>query len=544
MKKVLPIGRDDFRKVRENKNCYYVDKSIMIKDFIELNDEVALITRPRHFGKTLNMTMLREFFDITADSRDMFKGLAIMDTEYADLINTTPVVYFSFKDCSASNPEKLRSKLIKTLFPEYRKYYNIFSETVSRDDYFYSKYFRAMDGLNDESISWDGLEGTIQYLLTSVTRFYGKRPILFIDEYDQPIASSYEHSYRKELNDFFEGFFGFSLKGNQYLSQALLTGFQRVAKESIFSKLNHLSVYSVLDEIYSPYFGLNTEETENLLKYYGLELNEEVKNQYDGYVFGKTHMYNPWSILNYASKKVLAPYWINTSTNYLVKDSLGKADSSFKEKFNQLIMDESVNVSITLETAFVEMQNNSTLWGLLVNSGYITIEERIAIEYMKVRIPNNEVKSEFQKIVAEQANIQNDDLKEMLNSLLHMDMDGFMAIYRKIVLSCTSYFDAKENAYHMLFLGMCISLRGMYKITSNIESGHGRSDITMESLSKGIFHVIIEFKQGEDISRLKEEALSQIIENQYYAGLSGQVLCIGIAHNIKYCEIEYKLVQI
>jgi len=163
---------------------------------------------------------------------------------------------------------------------------------------------------------------------------------------------------------------------------------------------------------------------------------------------------------------------------------------------------------------------------------------------MKVRIPNDEVKSEFQKIVAEQANIQNDDLKEMLNYLLHMEMDGFLSIYRKIVLSCTSYFDAKENAYHMLFLGMCITLRGMYRITSNIESGYGRSDITMEALSENRFHVIIEFKQGEDTDRLKKEALDQIIENKYYAGLTGQVLLIGIAHNVKHCELEYRVIQV
>ena len=544
MKKILPIGRDDFRKVRENNKYYYVDKSLMIKDFVELDNEVTLITRPRRFGKTLNMSMIREFFDITKESRNLFKGLAIMDTEYAECINSRPVIYFTLKGCVASDSEKLKSQFIRAIFSEFRKYYEIFGDLTDRADYYYSQYYRSLEGMNNATLTWNELEGSVYYLMTAVTRFYGIAPVLLIDEYDQPVISSYEHGYRKELGDFFEGFYGLILKGNEFLSQALLTGIQRVAKESIFSKINNIIVYTVLDEAYSPYFGLNRSETEAMLRYYGLELNEEVKNHYDGYLFGGIHMYNPWSILNYAGKKVLSPYWINTSTNYFIKRALTDADLSFTEKFNQLIMNESVNVSIALETSFVELKNNSTLWGLLVNAGYITIVERIETEYMKVRIPNDEVKSEFQKIVAEQANIQNDDLKEMLNYLLHMEMDGFLSIYRKIVLSCTSYFDAKENAYHMLFLGMCITLRGMYKITSNIESGYGRSDITMEALSENRFHVIIEFKQGEDTDRLKKEALDQIINNKYYAGLTGQVLLIGIAHNVKHCELEYRVIQV
>jgi len=544
MKKILPIGKDDFRKIRDRNEYYYVDKSLLIKDFIEYKNKAALITRPQCFGKTLNMSMIREFFDITKDSKTLFKELAIMDTEHAGLINSRPVIYFTFKDCKGRNSEELKSRLTNELFKEYRRYSNIFGEAVDKKDLYYVDFYQILQIMVDKTTTWISLNSAISHLLTAVATFFGKNPILLIDEYDQPILSSYENKYHMELKDFFAVFYGSALKGNEYLSQALLTGIQRVAKESIYSALNNISVYTVLDKAYSPYFGLNAEETKNLLEYYGMQLNEDVKNQYDGYLFGSIHMYNPWSILNYADRKVLLPYWINTSTNYLVKESLNEADVSFKKKFNQLIINESVNVSISLETSFIELKNNSTLWGLLVNSGYITIEERIESEYAKVRIPNNEVKSEFQRIVAEQANIQNDDLKEMLNALIHMEMEDFLSIYRKIVLSCTSCFDAKENAYHMLFLGMCITLKGIYKITSNIESGHGRSDITMESLSKGRFHVIIEFKQGEDIHKLKTEALNQIMDNQYYAGLTGQVLLVGIAHNIKYCEIEYKMIQL
>ncbi len=540
MKKVLPIGTDDFRKVREDNNFYYVDKTLFIKDFIENRNEVTLITRPRRFGKTLNISMLREFFDITMDSRSIFEGLNIMNTVYADQINTKPVLYFSFKDCNANNEEFLKFKISDALFIEYKRYYELFAD-FSNKTADYQRYMMIYEMMLKNEISWEFLSIGIVTLENMVTSYFGIKPIVLIDEYDQPIMSSYENKYHHKINDFFAGFYGGALKGQENLSQALMTGIQRVVKESIFSKLNNVMVYTVLDEAYSTYFGLDEKETEKLLEYYGLKLTNEVKNQYDGYLFGSTHIYNPWSILNYANKKVLSPYWINTSTNYLVKEALSEADESFQLKFSKLIMNENVNVSISLETSFIELKNNSTLWGLLINSGYISILERIESEYVTVRIPNGEVKSEFQKIVAERANIQNDDLKEMFNCLLRMEMEGFLEIYKKIVVNCTSYFDAKENAYHMLFLGMCITLQGMYKITSNIESGYGRSDITMESLAKERFHVIVEFKQGENINALKKQALEQIIDKQYYAGLSGKVLCVGIAHDGKRCDIEYEL---
>jgi len=581
MKKVLPIGSDNFRKVRE-KNHYYVDKTLLIRDFLKSEREVTLITRPRRFGKTLNMSMLAEFFDITKDSRAIFEGLAIMDTEYADMINKMPVVYLSFKDCTASEHEQLRNKISRVLYSEYMRYYEVFEGKVDYEDLHYVKYYQILKSIKAPTTEWGQLEDGIYYLLMAVKKFFGINPILLLDEYDQPIISSHEHQYHDKTKEFFSGFYGSALKGQDNLSQALLTGIQRVAKESIFSKLNNLDVYTVLDDKYSPYFGFDTEETRTLLEYYDLELNDDVKDMYDGYLFGNnardshdnahaspdtthishndTHvsrsmeMYNPWSILNYTDRKELRSYWINTSSNYLIRKSLEEAGDSFKEKFNKLIINETVSVYINLETSFIELTNNSTLWGLLVNSGYLTIKEKISSEYVKVRIPNNEVNSEFQQIVSEQINLKNNELYEMMFCLTHDDIDGFLSIYRGIVLSCTSYHDSKEErketasyeaALHMLFLGMCVSLRKMYKVTSNIESGHGRSDIILESLDKGRrHHVIIEFKQGEDMDRLKEEALNQIMENEYYASLSGKVLCIGLAHDVKRCEMAYKVVEV
>jgi hypothetical protein len=348
----------------------------------------------------------------------------------------------------------------------------------------------------------------------------------------------------EELNAFFGGFFGKALKGNTYLSRALLTGIQRVLKESIFSKLNHIFVYTVMNEQYADYFGLNTKETADLLQYYDMELSEEVKAQYDGYQFGKIEMYNPWSILCYVSSRKLESYWVNSSSNYLVRNAIANANSIFMEKYTELIYHGIVEVDAKLETSFIELNNPYTLWGLLINAGYLTVTEESSNGLKLVRIPNGEVRSEFQNMIADQANMDSADLQNMFRALLQSDMNQFLEVYRKLVLSCTSCYDAKENAYHMLFLGMCISLQSLYKISSNMESGYGRSDITLESRSGLHPHIIIEFKQGKELERLKHKALRQIIDKRYYTGLSGKILCIGIAHDQKRCELVYEEVRI
>ncbi len=543
MKKILPIGNDSFLTIRE-KNWYYIDKSLMIKDFIEYQDTVALITRPRRFGKTLNMTMLREFFDITKDSRNIFEGLQIMETEYADKINKRPVIFFSFKDCTGKTQEDLRLSLMKELLKEYVRYSNVFGKDIDKSDVYVSIFYHNLLLLQNQSASFSEIRSFLDEIIRVVHDYFNITPVLLIDEYDQPILSSYENGYRKELSDFFSVFYGLALKGNEKLGQVLLTGIQRVAKESIFSKLNNIKVYSVIDRRYCEYFGLTTSETKELLRYYGLELNQMIKEKYNGYLFFNKEVYNPWSVLNYAESHALKNYWINTSTNYLVKKALADAEPSFKSKFEELTIYGSTLVGINLETSFLELQNNSTLWGLLMNSGYITVKEQIDYDYMKVKIPNEEVFTEFQKIVAEQANIQDDDLREMFNYLTHGEVEDFLKIYEKIVFSCTSYFDGKENAYHMLFLGMCMSLRKYYKVTSNLEAGFGRYDILLESLIAENMHIVIEFKQGEETAKLKEEALQQILNQKYYAGLNGMILCLGIAHNKKRCEIAYKIVEV
>lgn len=555
VRRTLPIGNDEFAEVRRD-NSYYVDKSLMIKEFLDMNDKVALIARPRRFGKTLNMTMIREFFDITKDSRDLFDGLAIMDTEYAEQINTRPVICLTFKNCKGVSVEEMTAQLKLAMQEEYGRYEGIFHDKLSPGAFSTKRFYESYQSLMNQGRSYIYLSSAILDLTRVVHEFYHIRPILLIDEYDQPIMSSYEYGYHDQLGPFFSNLYGSAMKGNPSLGQALLSGVQRVAKESIFSQFNNPQVYTVIDKEYASYFGLNEEETRTLLEAYGLELNDSVRNMYDGYIIGGIDMYNPWSIICYAKKGRLESYWMKTSANFLVKSALKSADRNFWNTFDKLAAGQERMVYATLDTSFAERDSLYSLWGLLVNAGYLTVTQWVDADSCVVKIPNQEVMSEFQTLVAELSGVDRLDLQRMFQYLLDKDMNSFLSVYQEIVLSCTSYMDAKEaespphirsaesNAYHMLFLGMCITLRGAYKVTSNLEAGYGRSDITLQSLSPNHINVIVEFKQGEDVERLKEEALKQILDMQYYAGLTGTVLCVGIAHDKKRCDLVYKVVEL
>lgn len=542
MKKALPIGNDDFTEIREN--CfYYVDKTLMIRDFLRMKDKVALIARPCRFGKTLNMTMIRDFFDITKESESLFSRLAIMDTEYAEQMNSRPVIFLTFKDCKGITSREMFSLLKKELYNEYLRYEEILRNSWDTlNPYKKQDFYQMIDILRDDTSTYIQFVTALKDLTSVVKSHYKVAPILLIDEYDQPIMSSYENGYHGETATFFANFYGTALKGNPFLEQALLTGIQRVAKESIFSQLNNPQIYTVIDQDYAPYFGLNTEEVSELLDYCGLELTEEVKKMYDGYHIGGIEMYNPWSILNYAKRGRLENYWIKTSTNFLIRKAMSDADKNFWDSFDLLANGSEATVWLTLDTSYIERESNYSLWGLLVNAGYITVTAWIDGNSAVVKIPNDEVMSEFQVLITEISGINGQDLIRMFSCLMNKDMANFFMIYQDIVMSCTSYMDGKENAYHMLFLGMCITLRGTYKVTSNIEAGYGRSDITLIPLSANHVNVIVEFKQGENLEQLKKEALEQILEQKYYSGLKGEVVCVGLAHNKKRCDMAFKTI--
>lgn len=542
-RKGLPIGYDDYRKLREN-DFYYVDKTMMIKDFIEMQDEVALVARPRRFGKTLCMTMLREFFDSSVDSRNIFEGTAIMDTNYACQINSRPVIYLTFKDCKGESAYDLLELLKQELYREYLRYEKLLSGTWDINSFEYHDFYGMIENLRNPEASSVSYVYALKDLTRIANTFYHVAPVLLIDEYDQPIMSSYEYGYHNKVNVFFSNFYGSAMKGNPNLAQALMTGVQRVAKESIFSQFNNPQVYTVIDKEYAPYFGLNEVETQTLLEAYGLVLSDEVRQMYDGYQIGGIDMYNPWSIICYAKKGRLENYWLKTSANFLVKSALKSADRNFWKTFDQLAAGQEEMVFATLDTSFAERNSLYSLWGLLVNAGYLTVTKWVDAESCVVKIPNGEVLSEFQTLITELSGVDRLDLLRMFQFLMNKDMEHFLAVYQSIVISCTSYMDAKENAYHMLFLGMCITLRGAYKVTSNLESGYGRSDISLQAMSPDHVSVIVEFKQGKEIDKLKEEALQQILDNRYYDGMAGEILCVGLAHDKKRCGLAHRILNV
>ncbi len=541
-KRRLPIGIDDFSRIRR-KNFYFVDKSLFIKDFLEMEDAVALIARPRRFGKTLNMSMLWEFLDITKNSRGLFEGLAIMDTEYANCINSRPVIYFTFKNCRARTAGELVETIKREIRGEYVRYEQAVHMLEKESSYEAKILLEMVEAVMAPVTPPIKVEASISFLLRIVKKYYGIAPVLLIDEYDQPIMSSYEYGYHDELGAFFTNLYGIAMKGNEDLDQALLTGVQRVVKESIFSQFNNLKAYTVLSRQYASHFGLTQEEVRTLLEEYGLELNEAVKEKYDGYRISGVDVYNPWSILNYADNGVLENYWVNTSANFLIRKGLKNATRNFWRDFDILVGGKQTAVWLTLDTSYAERDSDYSLWGLLVNAGYLTVTERIDADSAVVTIPNEEVMSEFRNIVSEIGGIDNQTLNKMFDCLLKKNMKDFFHLYEDLVISCTSYMDAKENAYHMLFLGMCMTLKGAYKVTSNIEAGYGRSDITLESKLAGYPSIIVEFKQGEDLEKLKNEALKQIMDNRYYTGLTGEIICVGMAHDGKRCSMIYKAIN-
>ena len=402
--KRLPIGIDDFEKLRQG-GYYYVDKTLMIKDFLEMKDEVALIARPRRFGKTLNMTMLRDFFDMTKNSLDLFHGLAIMETEYGKQINSRPVIYFTFKDCKGDTAEDVFLLVKQKIYQEFLRYEKILRGKLDRTSYEGMDFYDMIDALRNPKTPIPLWTNSIQLLTQIVKEIFGVPPILLIDEYDQPIMSSYEKNFHEQMGTFFSNLYGSAMKGNSALGQALLTGVQRVAKESIFSQFNNARVYTVLNPQYASYFGLTEPEVEALLRTYGLSLTEAVKKEYDGYSFGGVEVYNPWSLLNYADTKVLDYYWINTSSNTFIRKILQRADQRFWENFDHLVLGEEVVVGLTLETSYIERDSNYSLWGLLVNSGYLTVRQRVDVNTAVVKIPNEEVMSEFQVLISEIARI-------------------------------------------------------------------------------------------------------------------------------------------
>lgn len=543
MRKAIPLGVVDYETLK-NQNYFFIDKSMMIYDFLMRKSTVTLITRPRRFGKTINMSMMSSFFDITKDSKEIFKDTKIVETEYISEMNQYPTIFISF--ANAKNDKWNVVKEIKLqLRKEYDRYAHVFEQKMTVFEQ--NEYESLVQGLmtkNDGIL--DNIIDALSFLMERLEKYYHKKVMVFIDEYDSPFIEAHVGGYYEELRGGLSSLLHNALKTSTSLHYAMMTGIQRVAKENIFSDLNNLVVCTVKDPEYSQYFGFTEEETKQTLEYYDLSLNDEVKSMYDGYHFGEHDIYNPWSILNYASRKVLEPYWVNTSSNTMIKKAISSSDEAFERGYEELIRNGKLETTVKMDTSFFEVNNTENLWGLLVNAGYLTLHKTISIQdslYI-IKIPNQEVQLEFRKLTAYHLKATETDLTVLFNSLKRCRKEDFEDRYRKILLTLPSYHDLKdENSYHMMLLGMCAWLSSEYEVISNREVGKGRCDIILKSKKNQISY-ILEFKytndSSVDLKQLAKSAIDQINSRRYDSDLSGTVIRIGLAHYQKNVEIEWQ----
>lgn len=543
MRKAIPLGVVDYETLK-NQNYFFIDKSMMIYDFLMRKSTVTLITRPRRFGKTINISMMSSFFDITKDSKEIFKDTKIVETEYISEMNQYPTIFISF--ANAKNDKWNVVKEIKLqLRKEYDRYAHVFEQKMTVFEQ--NEYESLVQGLmtkNDGLL--DNITNALSFLMERLEKYYHKKVMVFIDEYDTPFIEAHVGGYYEELRAGLSSLLHNALKTSTSLHYAMMTGIQRVGKENIFSDLNNLVVCTVKAPEYSQYFGFTEEETKQTLEYYDLSLNDEVKSMYDGYHFGEHDIYNPWSILNYASRKVLEPYWVNTSSNTMIKKAISSSDEAFERGYEELIRNGELETTVKMDTSFFEVNNTENLWGLLVNAGYLTLHKTISIQdslYI-IKIPNQEVQLEFRKLTAYHLKATETDLTVLFNSLKRCKIEDFEDRYRKILLTLPSYHDLKdENSYHMMLLGMCAWLSSEYEVISNREVGKGRCDIILKSKKNQISY-ILEFKytndSSVDLKQLAKSAIDQINSRRYDSELSGTVIRIGLAQYQKNVEIEWQ----
>ena len=515
--KGIGIGESDFKSLIIKDN-YYIDKTLYIKDIIDNQSKVILVTRPRRFGKTLNMSMLKYYFDIKQkDNITLFKNLKIMaqDEYYKSKLGAYPVIYVSLKDAGLMNYDYMIMQM-KTIMMDmfYEHKYILESNKIPEGD---KQIFNRI--LNAKATDID-LINSLKTLSKMLYLYYNKPAILLIDEYDVPIQSAYVEGYYENAMKFLKSFYNTTFKDNPYLEKTVLTGVSRVAKESIFSGANNFVVYTVLDNEFADDFGITEEEMDKIIKDFGIEdKKEQIKEWYDGYKIGNVEgIYNPWSILNYLSRKELIPYWVNTSSNDLIKMTL-KNSTTVKEKIERLLNDEAVEVQINLETIIVGIEDKEeNIWGLMLQTGYLKVVETVNISegIYKVKIPNYEIKELFKGIVRDwfRNKVIGNDLTSILKDLIELNLKEYEKKFKVLVNEMFSYMDVgkntAENFYHAFVLGMLVGLKDTYYVNSNRESGFGRYDIMLEPKVKNVNCFIMEFKVMEN---MEEKTIEDTLEN-------------------------------
>ena len=541
MAKVISIGNQSFESIRKD-DCFYIDKTYFIKEWWENKDNVTLITRPRRFGKTLNMSMLECFFSNKYEDRgDLFEGLEIWnDEKYRKLQGTYPVIFLSFAKIKQNTYEGA----VKQIKNELINLYNAFDYIMKSDLYNENEklqYKSIRVGMDDETAQ-DALNNLSNYL----SRYYGKKVIILLDEYDTPMQEAYVNGYWEELVAFTRSFFNATFKTNPYLERAIMTGITRVSKESIFSDLNNLEVVTTLSPKYTTAFGFTEKEVFNALDEQGLPDEKEiVKMWYDGFKFGeKSDIYNPWSIINYLDKKKIALYWAESSSNGLINSLVQKGSSYIKTMVENLIRGEKINVVIDEQIVFSELDySEDAVWSLMLASGYLKVVSSEELNLIResdneyeLALTNREILFMFRKMILRWFSPAKHETNEFIRALISGDIESMNEYMNDVALNTFSSFDsgkkksnrkAPENFFHGFVLGLIVDQTENYIITSNRESGYGRYDIMLEPIDKTnekLPGIVIEFKvinprKENSLEETVAAALKQIEEKNYNAEL-------------------------
>lgn len=544
MPKVISIGNQGFEDIRKE-NRFYVDKTEFIREWWESGDSITLIMRPRRFGKTLNMDMLKCFFSNQyADREDLFEGLTIWkDEKYRSIQGTYPVIYLSFADVKQTNYADAVKKIKRILSDLYQQYVFLLQENCMTE--MQKRQFSEVSPQMDDVTAQCALQDLAHYLY----RFYGKKVILLLDEYDTPMQEAYVYGYWKEFTSFIRSMFNSAFKTNLYLERAVMTGITRVSKESVFSDLNNLNVVTTTSEEYETCFGFTEQEVFASLDTFGLnEYKNQVKEWYDGFVFGKRRdIYNPWSITNFLDKKKFDAYWAVTSSNSLVSRLIQTASSEIKEQMELLLQNKEIVVHFDEQIIFEQLdQNENAIWSLLLASGYlkaVEVEYRglLREKWYHLQITNLETMGMFMMMFRGWFDVSNSVYNRFVNALLGGNVREMNAYMNEVALATFSNFDSgthpssksqPERFYHGFVLGLLVELRDRYQVKSNRESGYGRYDVMLILRNVAENAMILEFKvfdveEEYSLQDTVKSALRQIEEKQY----DTELLEAGISKN-------------
>ena len=552
-KKAVPVGVENFERIIKD-GYYYVDKSLLIEKMLENRTPVTLFTRPRRFGKTLNMSMLKYFFDIEnkEENRKLFENLKISDSKYMSEQGKYPVIFISLKDLKADTWEKTFERLKELISDLYAEFESMREKMNKRDKMKFDRIFFEKENTDYAS--------SLKLLSNYLYKYYGKKVIVLIDEYDSPIINAFDKGYYNEAIEFFQVFYSSALKTNDSLKYGILTGITRIIKEGIFSGLNNLYVNTVLSKNYAEYFGLLESEVIEMLDYFNMKYKiEEVRSWYNGYLFGNEQIYNPWSIVNYLREKEIKSYWANVSGNTLLENMLDNAGESVYADLKKFTDGESIEKYISDGTTIKSLlSSNDEIWQLFLYSGYLTkAEEQMEIdvtsEYTNIynlKIPNREIRSYFGSLFLNRFFGTEVKTNILIKALENGDIKKFEKTLGEIMINMLSHFDLDsemEKIYQVFMIGLVGFLMGRYEIISNNESGYGRYDLAMIPIKSNEKAYLMEFKISKTekgMSTKAQEALKQIDEKKYDTRLKARgiknILKIGIAFYGKSVKVASK----